>query len=412
VVRGQESAVVSDAIFTRLRALLGTTGVERDGDGVPRATPDTADALTLVCRLAHEEGWKIRVEGRGTWLPSDAPADLAVSTRGLEQIVSVSPADLVATVQAGTSLDALRRRLADYGMWLALDPPGRPERSIGSVVATATAGPLRQGFGPVRDHVLGCAVATGDGRLVNAGGRVVKNVAGYDLTKLQVGGFGGFGIIAEVHLRLRALPRADVTLMARGSRDSLTSAARELIAAHLLPATLELLSPALAAEPEWVLATRFVGTEASVQSDVRRLGATGTLSWLPLPADRTAAFWSVAARGTLGGPITLRLGVLGDGIDETIDLLAHELDEGLVSAGAGQGMIRWTGDAAVDRIRALRRAAASREIPMTLERAPWPIRRAVGHFGAYREGVGRIVGRLRDTFDPGQCLSVALEGVE
>jgi hypothetical protein len=120
----------------------------------------------------------------------------------------------------------------------------------------------------------------------------------------------------------------------------------------------------------------------------------------------------VAARGTLGGPITLRLGVLGDGIDETIDLLAHELDEGLVSAGAGQGMIRWTGDAAVDRIRALRRAAASREIPMTLERAPWPIRRAVGHFGAYREGVGRIVGRLRDTFDPGQCLSVALEGVE
>jgi hypothetical protein len=161
-----------------------------------------------------------------------------------------------------------------------------------------------------------------------------------------------------------------------------------------------------------VLATRFVGTEASVQSDVRRLGATGTLSWLPLPADRTAAFWSVAARGTLGGPITLRLGVLGDGIDETIDLLAHELDEGLVSAGAGQGMIRWTGDAAVDRIRALRRAAASREIPMTLERAPWPIRRAVGHFGAYREGVGRIVGRLRDTFDPGQCLSVALEGVE
>jgi FAD/FMN-containing dehydrogenase len=113
MVRREESAAVSDAIFTRLRALLGTTGVEHDGDGAPRATPDTPDALTLVCRLAHEEGWKIRVEGRGTWLPSDAPADLAVSTRGLEQIVSVSPADLVATVQAGTSLEALRRRLAD-----------------------------------------------------------------------------------------------------------------------------------------------------------------------------------------------------------------------------------------------------------------------------------------------------------
>ncbi|HEY3011194.1 MAG TPA: FAD-binding oxidoreductase [Gemmatimonadales bacterium] len=403
---------MSDAIFTRLRALLGTTGVERDVHGVPRATPDSPDALSLVCRLAHEEGWKIRVEGRGTWLAPDAPADLVVSTSGLEQVVSVSPADLVATVQAGTPLEALRRRLADNGMWLALDPPGRPERSIGSVVATATAGPLRHGFGPVRDHVLGCSVATGDGRLVNAGGRVVKNVAGYDLTKLQVGGFGGFGIIAEVHLRLRALPRADVTLLARGTRDTLTSSARDLVAANLLPGALELLSPALAADADWVLATRFVGTDAAVQADVRRLGSLGDLNWLPLPADRTAAFWSVAARGSLGGPITLRLGVLGDGVDEAIDLLAHDLDEGLVSAGAGLGMIRWTGDAPLERLRAVRRAAASREVPMTLERAPWPIRRALGHFGAYREGVGKIVGRLRGTFDPGQCLNVALEGAE
>ena len=97
-------------------------------------------------------------------------------------------------------------------------------------------------------------------------------------------------------------------------------------------------------------------------------------------------------------------------MDETIDLLAHDLDEGLVSAGAGAGMIRWTGDAPVERLRAVRRAAASREIPMTLERAPWPVRRALGHFGAYREGVGQLVGRLRESFDPGHSLSVALEG--
>jgi FAD/FMN-containing dehydrogenase len=322
----------------------------------------------------------------------------------------VSPADLVATVQAGTSIESLRRRLADEGMWLAIDPPGRPERSLGSVVATATAGPLRHGFGPVRDHVLGCTVATGDGRLVKAGGRVVKNVAGYDLTKLHVGGFGGFGIIVDVHLRLRALPRADVTLLARGTRDTLTSAARDVLAAELVPAALELLSPALAAEADWVLAARFLGTDAAVQGDVRRLAPIGGLSWQPLPPDRTAAFWGLVARGTQGGPVTLRLGVLGDGVDETIDLLAHDLDEALLSAGAGAGMIRWTGDAPVERLRGLRRAAAAREIPMTLERAPWAVRRALGHFGAYREGVGQLVGRLRETFDPGQCLQVALEG--
>jgi FAD/FMN-containing dehydrogenase len=400
---------VSDVVHGRLRALLGSSGVERDQAGLPRAIPDTADALSLVCRLAHEEGWKIRVEGQGTWLPTDAPADLAVSTRALDQVVSVSPADLVATVQAGTPLEALRRRLADEGMWLALDPPGRPERSLGSVIATATAGPLRHGFGPVRDHVLGCTVATGDGRLVKAGGRVVKNVAGYDLTKLQVGGFGGFGIVAEAHLRLRALPRADVTLVTRGTRDTLTSAAREVMAAELVPAALELLSPTLAAEADWVLAARFLGTDAAVQGDVRRLAPIADLAWQPLPTDRTAAFWGLVARGSQGGPITLRLGVLGDGVDDTIDLLAHDLDENLLSAGAGSGMIRWTGDAPVERLRAVRRAAAAREIPLTLERAPWAVRRAMGHFGAYREGVGTLVGRLRDTFDPGQCLQVALE---
>jgi FAD/FMN-containing dehydrogenase len=401
---------VSDVVHGRLRALLGTSGVERDPAGLPRAIPETADALSLVCRLAHEEGWKIRIEGQGTWLSADAPADLAVSTRALDQVLSVSPADLVATVQAGTPLEALRRRLADEGMWLALDPPGRPERSLGSIVATATAGPLRHGFGPVRDHVLGTTVATGDGRLVKAGGRVVKNVAGYDLTKLQVGGFGGFGIIADVHLRLRALPRADVTLLARGSRDTLTSAARDVMSAELVPAALELLSPALAAEADWVLAARFLGTDDAVQGDVRRLAPIGGLAWQPLPPDRTAAFWGLVARGSQGGPITLRLGVLGDGVDDTLDLLAHDLDEGLLSAGAGAGMIRWTGDAPVERLRAVRRAAAGREIPMTLERAPWQVRRALGHFGAYREGIGQIVGRLRDTFDPGQCLQVALEG--
>jgi glycolate oxidase FAD binding subunit len=409
---GRADGLVSDVVYGRLRALLGTGGVERDAGGLPRATPDTAESLSLVCRLAHEEGWKIRIEGYGTWLAADAPADLALSTRGLDRVLSVSPADLVATVEAGTPMEALRRRLAEEGMWLALDPPVRPERSLGSVVATATAGPLRHGFGPVRDHVLGCTVATGDGRLARAGGRVVKNVAGYDLTKLQVGGFGGFGVIAEVHLRLRTLPRADVTVVARGPRDTLTSAARDLLAAGLLPATLELLSPALAAEPDWTLAARFAGTDAAVQADVRRLSSHGDLAWQPLAPDRTAAFWGLVARGSLGGPVTLRLGVLGDGVDETIDLLSHDLDEGLVSAGAGVGLIRWTGDAPVERLRAVRRAAAAREIPMTLERAPWALRRALGHFGAYREGVGQLVARLRDSFDPRHSLNVAIEGAE
>ena len=401
---------MSDTILARLRALLGTSGVEREADGLPRATPDSTDALAHVCHLAHEEGWRVRVEGQGTWLPADAPADLALSTRALDQVQSVSPADLIATVQAGAPLEQLRRRLGDYGMWLPLDPPGRPDRSIGSVLATGTAGPLRLGFGPVRDHVLGCTVVTGDGRIVRAGGRVVKNVAGYDVTKLHVGGFGGFGVITEVHLRLRALPRADVTLTARGVRDDLSAAGRALIEAGLGPSALELFSPALAADSDWVLGVRLTGTDAAVEADARRIHSASELEWQLLEPDRSAAFWGLASRAIVGGPITLRLGVLPDGLDETLDLVTHDLSEGLISAGTAAGGLRWTGNASPDHLRAVRRAAAAREIPMTVERAPWAVRREIGHFGAYREGVGQLVSQLRESFDPRGTLQVALEG--
>ncbi|MGH7629868.1 MAG: FAD-binding oxidoreductase [Gemmatimonadales bacterium] len=397
-------------IFARLRALVGPSSVDRDADNLPRVAPESADTLALVCRLAHDEGWTMRIEGRGTWLPGDAPADLAVSTRALDAVVSVSAADLVATVQAGATLDTLRRALDDRRMWLALDPPGRPERSVGSVVATATSGPLREGFGPVRDHVLGCTVVTGDGRLVRAGGRVVKNVAGFDLAKLHVGGFGAFGILTELHLRLRALPEADVTLVRRGPRDPLARAARALTESGFTPAAVELLSPALAAEPEWVLAARIAGLTDAVRAEIEVLSSTAPGAWDQLASERAAALWALVARGAASGPVTLRLGVLGPGIDEAIDLVVQKLGESLLAAGPAFGGLRWTGEADAQRLRELRRALAAREIPLTLERAPWAVRRAVGHFGAYREGVGQLVGRLRETFDPGHRLAVALEG--
>ena len=217
---------MSEGVLARLRALLGDSGVAAGIDGTPRAMPESTEDVAEVMQLAHAEGWKVRVEGQATWLGPDAPAQLALSTRALNRVVSVSPEDLVATAQAGAPLDVLRRHLGEAGMWLPIDPPGRPERSLGSVLATATAGPLRLGFGFIRDQVVGLTVVTGDGKVVSTGGRVVKNVAGYDLAKLEIGGFGGFGIITEINLRLRAVPRADLTMVASGSRDDLSAAAR------------------------------------------------------------------------------------------------------------------------------------------------------------------------------------------
>ncbi|HEY7026550.1 MAG TPA: FAD-binding oxidoreductase [Gemmatimonadales bacterium] len=401
---------MSDALYTRLQALLGPGGVERDAKGLPRAVPESDDALAMVCALASEEGWKLRIEGAGTWLAADAPADLSLSTRSLNRLIALNPADLVATVQPGMPIESLQSELSAKGMWLAMDPPGRPERTIGSIVATGTAGPLRLGFGPVRDHVLGCTAATGDGRLVSAGGRVVKNVAGYDLTKLHVGGFGGFGAIAELHLRLRALPEVDLTLLTRGTRDAMVRAGRDAREAQAAAVALELFSPALAADAEWVLAARLIGAAAAVEAERERLAKATGLAWDPVASQKETAFWGLAARGALAGPLTVRLGVLFDGMDDALDLIREHFDEGLVSAGLGSGSIRWTGDVPADRLATLRRIAATREIPVTLERAPWSVRQSVGHFGAYREGVGQLVGRLRETFDPRGCLSVALEG--
>lgn len=401
---------MNDSVLMRLRHAVGDAMVGRDVDGRPRVTPDSTEAVAQVCGLAHEQGWQVRIEGQGSWMPADAPADLALSTRGLTRIVDLAPADLVATVEAGVPLARLEHELDKVGAWLAIDAPGRPERTLGSIVATGTAGPLRHGFGPVRDHILGGTIVTGDGRIIKAGGSVVKNVAGYDLTKLQVGGFGAFGVVTQLHLRLRARPADRVTLIAHGERDLLTHQARTLMEKHLVASALELYSPALAAEPDWVLALEIAGTVDGVAAETARATASSEVAWTPLPADRAAAFWSATARGVLGGELTLRLGLFPDGLDEMLDLLAERLDIGLVSAGPGQGMLRWSGEASAEALLTVRRLAAQREIPLTLERGPWPLRHQVGHFGAYREGVGRLVTKLRSTFDPHPTFAVALEG--
>jgi glycolate oxidase FAD binding subunit len=397
------------SILERVRALLGAEAVDLAPvrDGVPRVAPPTADAVALLLGTAHEEGWHLRIEGSGSWMPSDAPADLALTTRRLDRVVAIEPQDLMATVEGGLGFDLLRHQLADRGTWLGLDPPGAQGRTIGSVLATASTGPLRHGFGSVRDHVLGLRVVSGDGRIVESGGRVMKNVAGYDLTKLQVGGFGAFGVIVLVHLRLRALPRADVTAVLEGARDELARVAEDVIAAGLEPAALELVSPALARRERWTLAVRLAGSAALVAAaEVGLRTATGGRV-AELRAEEAAAFWRHAAEGLAARAVTLRLGGVASATEELLDLMQHQLGDEWMTATPSTGVLRWAGDATAERLRRVRRALAALEVPLTLERAAWPLRSVVGHFGAYREGVGPLVSELRRTFDPGERFVVA-----
>jgi glycolate oxidase FAD binding subunit len=402
------------SLVERVRALLGDDAVEvaATPDGVPRVAPGSPDAVALLLGTAREEGWRVRIEGAGTWLPADAPADLALTTRRLDKVPAIEPQDLSATAEAGIGCDLLRQQLADRGTWLGLDPPGLAGRTLGSVVATATAGPLRQGFGPVRDHLLGVTFVTGDGRLVQSGGRVMKNVAGYDLTRLEAGGFGAFGVIVLVHLRLRALPRADQTVVLEGSREDLAQVAEDVAAAGIQPAAHELLSPALARREGWTLAVRFAGSAALVAAEEAGLRAATGGRFSALRADEAHALWTHAAESFAARPVTFRIGGLPESGDELLDLLQHQVGDEWISASPAIGAIRWGGETTADRLRRLRRTLAGLEVPLTLERAPWPIRAAVGHFGAYREGVGPLVAGLRRTFDPGEAFVVAVEGSE
>jgi glycolate oxidase FAD binding subunit len=400
---------MSDPKVARLVPIVGADAVRAGADGVPRVVPPSIDALAGVMATAHDEGWKVVVEGGGTWSAGSAPADLRVSVRALDEVESVRPEELVASIGAGATLERARLEVLEHGTWLPLDPPGRPDRTVGSLLATATAGPLRHSTGPMRAHVLGLTVVTGDGRILRAGATAATHGPGFDLVKLQVGGFGGFGVIAEANVRVRALPRTDTTWVATGDRDRLTAAARLLGERASDTAAVELLSPALASTADWVLAVRLLGPRAEVAAAGQRLSGVEDLAWRELLPEQRVLLWNGSARAVTSVPVSIRLGALTEGVDETLDLVISHLGEGVLSAGAVSGLIRWSGVADAIALKTLRTVLAPREVPVTLERAPWHVRREVGHFGAYREGIDGPVPSLRDAFDPGRVLVATLE---
>src|SRR4051812_41611489 len=167
------------------------------------------EAIAQRIREAASRGTPLRIRGGGSkdfyGEPAGEGEDL--STLALTGIVSYEPSELVVTVRAGTRLAGLEQALAERGQCLPFEPPHfTPNATVGGMVAAGLAGPSRAGVGPVRDYVLGTVVINGRGELMTFGGQVMKNVAGYDVSRLMVGALGTLGLIAEVSLKV--LPRA------------------------------------------------------------------------------------------------------------------------------------------------------------------------------------------------------------
>ena len=390
-------------------------GSSRRSSGTPRAAAGFARSPPRPSRglpLAHDEGWTVRIEGRGTWLPPDAPADLAVSTRGARPGHHGGPADLVATVAGG------RRRSArcaparpTSGVWLAFDPPGRPRPHLGSIVATATAGPLRHGFGPVRDHLLGCTFVTGDGRLIKR-----RRHGGEERGRLRPHQAAGRRLrrLRRHHRAAPAPPRA-----ARGPTRPCS------------PAAAATRSLGRARPGRGRASPRRARAAFARPGRRRRLGARGRArghrGWrrgrdraprqpatsspgaaAARPGERVLA--PGGARGAWAEPSPSGSGPAARASTTRSTCSPHHLDEGWWRPGRAAGMIRWTGDAPPERLRTLRRARRGpRDPPDARARALGRIAAAVGHFGAYREGVGALVAGCATPSIPGH-VSGAAEG--
>jgi glycolate oxidase FAD binding subunit len=255
-----------------------------------KASPPSPEAASELVLEAAAAGSSVQVIGGGTklaWGPPPREADFELSTAELNEIVEHNEGDLTAVLQAGVRLQEAQKRFAEASQMLALDPwlGEGTEATIGGVVACSDQGPLRHRYGGVRDLVLGATLVLADGSVVHSGGKVIKNVAGYDLAKLFCGSFGTLGVIAEVVVRLHPAAQHPLTVVGRSDRPATLSAGASLLAHRLFEVEAldvfwdkgsgEVLALAAGGAPEKqaaVCASAFseAGLEVSTEDDMER----------------------------------------------------------------------------------------------------------------------------------------------
>jgi len=213
-----------------------------NGSALPSVS--SLEQASTALASAHAEGRRLRIGD-----------DL--SAGGLDRVLEHDPGDLTCTMEAGVRLSALRAALAEAGQRLSLDPPGDP--TIGALLATNVSGPLRHRFGAPRDLVLGCTLVLADGTVASAGGKVVKNVAGYDLARLVCGSEGRLAFVARASFRLHPLPKASRTLVVE--TDDTAKVSARLLRSQLAPSALDLLHPGR-------VIVLFEGSERAVSAQV------------------------------------------------------------------------------------------------------------------------------------------------
>jgi D-lactate dehydrogenase (cytochrome) len=306
------------------------------------AAPASIDELADIVKLAAAERRTITPAGGMTLL--NASTDLLINTAQLNQIIEHEPADLIAVAQAGVTLKAFNEKLSENGQWLPLDPPDDGRATLGGVVATGLGGAQQFRYGRPRGSVIGMKVVMGDGTVMKAGGRVVKNVTGYDLCKLFTGSYGTLGIIAELTFKLRPRPAREATVLATGSPSELLAIARTIVDARLFPVAVELVSSAFANRlgvntdsNAAALLVRFAGNEKGVAYQVEQsLSHVKNSRSAEVLRDEVTLWQTIAAMPVQHQP-SFATRVLPAQLAESIRSLERE---SLWQAGVGDGRIR------------------------------------------------------------------------
>lgn len=355
-------------------------------------------------RACGAEGLRLRPRGGGTKLGWGSPVpdpDVEVVTTRLDRIVEHNAADLTAVLEAGVPLARAQEAFAEAGQMLALDPPlAGPlgAATVGGVIAAGDSGPLRHRYGAARDLLLGMTVALSDGTLARSGGRVIKNVAGYDLPKLFAGSFGTLGLIVEVVVRLH--PRPASTATAVGGSDDPEALGRAAVSVARAPLQLEHLDVVWGAGSGKVVAGAGGGApEERARAAARLMHEAGCEAGVE---EHDEARWQrhrAAQRPASGASVK----VSGLAAELPRVLRAAALAGGSLVGRAGLGLswITLPGDELVTRIEELRRSLAP--FACTLLDAPPEVREKVEVWGE-PGSAHALMRRVKERFDPrGVC---------
>ncbi len=356
----------------KFRAVVGPanvlSGVELSPYVVEGRTPETAvfpgslDELRVIVELAAAAEIPLVPWGGGTATAVGTPtapvrSGIVLGLARLNRLVEHEPGDLTATAEAGMTVSAFQAALRARGQWLSLDPPDADRATLGGVMAANASGPRRHLYGTARDLVIGMTVITAEGAVVRAGGKVVKNVAGYDLPKLFVGSYGTLGIMVDVTVKLRPLPEDERLVCVRFERlKDGAIAARAVMASDLIPNALELLdaNAARSLEPAATtggaaLVVGFDGLREQVDWQCAELASLATplggAEVQPMPAETWGRLANAAAAAFGGTPAAvMRLSALPTQVGDVMEqAVVAARARGLLcacSAHAGVGVVQ------------------------------------------------------------------------